>query len=396
MTERYFPISEYERRWSLAHAEMRRRGVETAVVWGRSGGTYDRASDVYYLTNYYGNNSGQGFDNDLQNCRAFSAVILRAGEAPELIIEETAPHLNLLATDRIVSTWDPVRTVADRLNARRNTGPIGFLGTDFFSMKHWAQLQAATPGITWQFEDDTIRRIRRVKSLYELDAYREGGLIASRACNLLIEGLLSGMSEAEAAGEAAREVVRSGGAIHMIPISHGDKIDSMCRNPLPGYSRDTPKPGDLVRGFMYGPMFQGYYLDPGRTVVAGRKPTSAQRELIESCVKVTDELLAALKTGMSVRELVELGDRLKADLNVEDDEMAKKFPLYGHGLGLFWEQPIFSTAMGFGDDEFVEGMVVGIEVFFARPGVGSVGFEQNAILTSNGVELLTTTPMLWW
>ena len=47
-------------------------------------------------------------------------------------------------------------------------------------------------------------------------------------------------------------------------------------------------------------------------------------------------------------------------------------------------------------DEFVEGMVVGIEVFFARPGVGSVGFEQNAILTSSGVELLTTTPMLWW
>src|SRR5690349_22594674 len=99
MADRYFPISEYERRWALVEAEMRRRGVETAVVWGRSGGTYDRASDIYYLTNYYGNNSGQGFDNDLQSCRAFSAVILRAGEKPELIIEETSPHLNLLATD---------------------------------------------------------------------------------------------------------------------------------------------------------------------------------------------------------------------------------------------------------------------------------------------------------
>ena len=47
------------------------RGVATAVVWGRSGGTYDRASDIYYLTNYYGNNSGQGFDNDLAELPGF-------------------------------------------------------------------------------------------------------------------------------------------------------------------------------------------------------------------------------------------------------------------------------------------------------------------------------------
>ncbi|WP_119269162.1 M24 family metallopeptidase [Taklimakanibacter deserti] len=396
MTERYFPISEYERRWDLVHAEMRRRGVETAVVWGRSGGTYDRASDIYYLSNYYGNNSGQGFDNALQNCRAFSAVILRAGEKPELIIEESSPHLNLLATDRFHSTWDPVTAVAECLRARKDKGPVAFLGTDFFSMKHWRELEAATPGVTWQFEDDIVRKVRRVKSTPELDAYREGGLIASRACTLLIEGLLSGKSEAEAAGDAAREVVRSGGAIHMIPISHGDKIDNMCRNPLPGYSHDTPKAGDLIRGFVYGPMFQGYYLDPGRTVVAGRKPTHAQRELVESCVEVTDALLAALRPGLKVKELVALGDKLKAGLNVEDDEMAKKFPLYGHGLGLFFEQPIFSVAMGYGEDEFVEGMVAGIEVFFARPGIGSVGFEQNAIVTSNGIELLTKTPMLWW
>jgi hypothetical protein len=31
----------------------------------------------------------------------------------------------------------------------------------------------------------------------------------------------------------------------------------------------------------------------------------------------------------------------------------------------------------------------------ARKGVGSAGFEQNAIITSAGAELITTTPMRW-
>lgn len=396
MTERYFTQGEYENRWARTYAEMKRRGLEMMVVWGRSGGTYDRSGDVWWLTGHYGNNSGQGFDNDLQNCRAFTAVVLREGEMPEIISEETTPHLNLIATDRTVATWDPVKVVAERANAFAGKGPVGFIGNDFFPMKHWAQLAALTPKVDWRFEDDIVRRMRRVKSAEELAAYREGGLIASRACHLMVEALLSGKSEAEAAGAAAREVVKSGGAIHMIPISHGDKIGYMCRSPLPGYSLDVPKAGDLARAFVYGPMFQGYYLDPGRTVVVGNKPNSDQRELVESCAAVTDQVVQVLRPGMTIRELETFGNALKEKLGVEEDEMSKKYPLWGHGLGLFFEQPIFSSVMGYGDDVFEEGMVVGIEVFFARPGVGSAGFEQNAIIHKDRVEILTTTPMIWW
>lgn len=40
-------------------------------------------------------------------------------------------------------------------------------------------------------------------------------------------------------------------------------------------------------------------------------------------------------------------------------------------------------------------MVIGIETFVACKGLGSAGFEQNAIITKDGIELATTTPMLW-
>ena len=47
------------------------------------------------------------------------------------------------------------------------------------------------------------------------------------------------------------------------------------------------------------------------------------------------------------------------------------------------------------DARFEEGMVLGVEAFVQRAGVGSAGFEQNAIVGADGLELLTTTPMLY-
>ncbi len=372
---------------------MRAHNLPTAVVWGRSGGTYDRAGDVLYLANYYGNNSGQGYDNPHTQCRAFSAVLLQEGEEPELVIDDSWPHRNLIATERIRFSRNPAQGVAQALKMRKITGTVGLCGSDFFPMKYWRQLQDETPQVSWAVADELVLQVRRIKSARELTAVREAGRIASQASTRMIEALLSGKSEAEAAGEAAHEVVRSGGAIHMIPCSHGELIEYFVAKPLPGYSRSTPAPGDLVRAFVYGPMFEGYYSDPGRTIVVGRSTSQPQRELVESCAGFCETLLGAIRPGMSVQELARLGDRGAADF--DKDQAAEKFPLYGHGLGLFFEKPYISTVMGEPMDVFLEGMVVGVECFLARKGVGSAGFEQNAIITSTGTEVITTTPMRW-
>lgn len=393
MTTRYFPIEEYEGRWSRVQDEMRRHGLSVAVVWGRSGGTFDRAGDVLYLTNYYGNNSGQGYDNPYTHCRAFSAVILREGQEPELLIDDSWPRMDLIATSRVGWSRNPANAVAEAL--RGATGRVGLCGSDFFPMKYWNELREATPAIEWITVDDLVLLPRKIKSPRELDAVREGGAIASKACTRMVETLMAGRSEAEAAGEAAREVVRHGGAVHMLPCSHGEMIEYFVSNPLPGYSTREPKLGDLARAFVYGPMFEGYYNDPGRSFVVGGRPSSAQRELLESGASLCDKLLDAIRPGMPVAELARMGDRLVAELGGEKDQAAEKFPIYGHGLGLFFEKPYISTVMGDPEDVFLENMVVGIETFVARKGLGSAGFEQNAIITKDGVELVTTAPMLW-
>ena len=55
----YFPQEEYERRWERLSDEMRREGFEAALIWSRSAGGYEKFGDVFYLTHYYSNQSGQ-------------------------------------------------------------------------------------------------------------------------------------------------------------------------------------------------------------------------------------------------------------------------------------------------------------------------------------------------
>lgn len=395
MFSRYFPTEEYELRWASVHDEMSRRGFETAVVWGRSAATYDRASDVLYLSNYFSTKVGQAYDIGSYNARAYAAVILRIGQTPELHADEPWPKAGLVSTDRIFWHNDPIRGVADALVDHGITGRVALVGTDFFPVKYWQQFQEMTPKLTWVPCDDLVRKVRLVKTSRELDCYREAGKIASRAIELVMEGLIAGKAESDAAALAASEIIRRGGIPERINCSHGTFVGEACRDPLRGYSGDAPSSGDLVRAFVMGPMFQGYYLDPGRTAVCGGQPNLGQRELIEACARIVEEISSAIRPGMRFSEPAELGDKLVAEVATDKDSYSEKFPFYGHSVGLYFETPYISTVFSDGGQRFEPGMVLGVEAFLSRSGIGSVGFEQNMIVHKDGIELLTTPPMLW-
>ena len=138
---------------------MKRRGLDVAVVWGRSAGGYERCADVLYLTNYFSTNSGQASDTPLTNASGFSAVILQEGETPVLRADEP-PHEELIATDRADWHYDPIRGLADDLNRRKVSGRVALVGSDFLPMKYWGQLTQYTPSIEWEPADDLVQAVR--------------------------------------------------------------------------------------------------------------------------------------------------------------------------------------------------------------------------------------------
>jgi hypothetical protein len=95
-------------------------------------------------------------------------------------------------------------------------------------------------------------------------------------------------------------------------------------------------------------------------------------------------------------EVAQLGNRLAQEAGGEKDQAAEKWPHFGHSIGLFIETPYIGTTMCDEDDVFRADMVIGVEAFVSRSGVGSAGYEQNFIVGEHGNEILCTTPMIWW
>jgi Xaa-Pro dipeptidase len=399
MLELPFARAEYEARWTAVHAEMRRRNLDSVVIIGRGGGTYERFQDVYYLTNYYSTQSGyvqDGYIADYQ-AAAHCAVILKQGEAPILVADDPVAEAALIATPHVVGGLDVIAVLAKAIRDARLQGRVGLVGSDTISAKHFKALQQLAPGIQWDCQDDLVADVRIVKSPAELDCFRYAGETVSAAMTAAFEALQAGASESEAAGLAAREVYRRQGQVNLILISHGPgTAERLTDNPIAAYSDTTPARGDLIRWWVYGPMYKGYWLDPGRTSVVGLKPTSQQRHLIESCADIVEACRKAIRPGVRVQDVAALGSRMRAEFDGAEDQMSARWDTLGHGVGLFWAEPNISLAYRGKHQVFQAGMVASTETFLSVPGVGGAGFEQNFIITDNGTELLTTTPMIWW
>jgi Xaa-Pro aminopeptidase len=397
---RYFPQEEYEDRWRRVYAEMRSRGFESAVIWGQSAGTYERCGNVLYLTNYYSSQSGHEEDTDTWMGVGFSAVLLSSEAVPTLVTDMPDPDPEQLAVEDVIWEANVVMAVVNAMRDRGIRDEVALVGYDFLPAKYFHVLEKELPDVRFVPADDLLAGIRRNKSPRELDCYREGGEKATAALTSLMEtAVKGGVTQAEAAAAGAAELMRNGGFPHMVPVSSGRGIYRFTGDPITGFSSNiTLNEGDMVRAWVYGPAWQGYWLDPGRTAVVGRRPTARQKDLIEQGAHIIDRLIEKIQPSTRVAEVVQLGIDMRRKTGTVDDQPAKMWPLFGHGVGLFWEHPwLLESAGGEENDAtFLENDVLGIEIFLHWPDTGSVGIEQNVIVGKDRNELLTPVDMFWW
>jgi Xaa-Pro dipeptidase len=395
----YFPQEEYEDRWKRVLEAMSARDLDWVLVWGRSGGTFERYSDILYLANYYSSQSGHEYDSEEWMGISFSALLIGQDDVPELVVDEPDYPSDLLPLPAERATWHKnVILGAAKVVKERGITRLGLVGTDFLPVKYARVLESELPEVEFVEADDLVRNIRRYKSPRELDCYREVGEKVSAAMDELMKVVVKGgATQAEAAAAGTAELMRRGGIPHMVPVSSGPTLFRHCGDPLLGFSPDVRmEPGDLVRTWIYGPVWQGYWSDPGRTAIAGGNGTSRQRELIEKANEIVIRLMEEIRPGKKLIEVIQLGNKLRAETGTEDDQPAKMWPIYGHGVGLFWEDPWLLADSTDETSVFHEGQTYSTEVFLYWPDVGSAGVEQNFIVSEGGNELLTTSDLTWW
>ena len=139
---------------------------------------------------------------------------------------------------------------------------------------------------------------------------------------------------------------------------------------------------------MVGPL--GYMVDISRSLVCpGRRPTAEQRTLYDVAQHEVMHNLELLRPGVSFREFAEKAWKPPAKY------FDGRYPVIAHGTGFVDEYPFVPAFADFDlhgyDGVFVENMVVSVESYIgARGGKEGVKLEQQAVVTANGAQVLSS------
>ena len=240
--------------------------------------------------------------------------------------------------------------------------------------------------------DGTVERLRLVKDPHEIEMLRHGGELLSQVAAEVLNEVRPGITEQAFAARIDWHIKSAG----FERCSFETIVASGPNSALP-HAHAGPRvmgEGDLVV-LDFGGVYGGYCVDLTRTVALGRPDPEMQR--------VYDAVLQAQRAAIAaVKPAVRAGDiDAAARGTLATHQLAEAFGhSTGHGLGIeIHETPRIgprreATADGPAPpDETIEpGMVFTIEPGAYLPGWGGVRIEDDVLVTSDGVEVLTSVP----
>jgi Xaa-Pro aminopeptidase len=228
--------------------------------------------------------------------------------------------------------------------------------------------------------EPAIHRLRRQKDDDELRMIRKAIKATQKMYEQARAIVAPGISELEVYNQLQAAAVEEFGEP---PTATGN--DYQCASP-----GGPPRPDRTAcEGELYildlGPAYRGYFADNCRTF-AVRGISDEQHRAWETVMSVFQLVARSVKPGASARDLyAEAKDLLEHDAR-------GSFPHHlGHGMGLAPHEPPYLNPNW--DDRFQEG-----EVFTVEPGLYAphlkcgLRIEQNYLVTSSGIELLSDFP----
>lgn len=250
------------------------------------------------------------------------------------------------------------------------------------TVAHYNELSATLPAVHFTPIGPELDHLRSVKDAEEVQLLASSAEIASTALLGILDSIRPGASERDVA-LALEFAMKSAGAEEK---AFDFIVASGKRGALPhGKASDKViNSGELVT-IDFGAVYNGYFSDETVTVAVG-KPDERQREIYSIVKDAHDRALAAIRPGISFKEL----DALARDYIAEKGFGSNFGHGLGHGVGLeVHEQPVVS----FRNEGLVEeGMVFTIEPGIYIPGWGGIRIEDTVVVTADGYRILTKVP----
>jgi len=273
--------------------------------------------------------------------------------------------------------------------------------------------QKAISRCRWVDVSESIRKLRMIKSAYEIKQIKKAAAILHIGFTEIKRIIHPGMTELEIDGHLAMIARREGhmGTMRMrgwnqeMTYAHvlsggSGSVVSLLKSPHGG-SGNTPamaqgagfrriKKNEPI-GIDFGVAVNGYIGDMFRTYVIGNLPDALKKA--HDCAK---EILALLsektQPGISCAQLYEAAVEKAAKEGLREFFMGHgegQVKFVGHGIGLeIDDYPIISPHF---EGALKEGMVLALEPKFVFPKKGVVGLEDDYLVTSNSAKRLAQT-----
>jgi len=272
----------------------------------------------------------------------------------------------------------PISLLADVLTEKGLAdGRIG-VEKKYLSAAFYDELVEALPRTRFEAGDSLFDEVRSIKTIGEIERYRQAGLATERALVEAFREAKVGQTERELRYSILDKLARLGASnTNFATLAAADQ--SWHGHP-PARDREL-QPGDLVRVDV-GAAFDVYGSDVARMAVVGN-PTELQREIYAKHRQVQRKAIEYMRPGVRACDVFQRCVQTYAELGIQCPG-----PHVGHGFGLGGHE--IPMLQPYNTLELRPNMLICIEPVVMLKGIGGFQLEDLVLVGEDGAEILTT------
>ncbi|RTZ97425.1 MAG: aminopeptidase P family protein [Deltaproteobacteria bacterium] len=226
---------------------------------------------------------------------------------------------------------------------------------------------------------DWVESLRVVKNDDEIEQTRKASAIAEAVFSHVLKNLAPGTTEKAVAWEMEKGLREAGADGLSFPVIVAGGPNSALPHAIPG-DREIKAAEPIL--FDWGIRKNGYCSDTSRTVILG-KPDDTFLSVYQAVRRAHELATRAIRPGISAKKVDAV-----ARNHIESAGFGGKFTHgLGHGTGLaIHEAPRLNPTS---DTVLAPGMICTVEPGIYLPGWGGVRLENQVVVTTDGVDVLT-------
>jgi Xaa-Pro dipeptidase len=398
------PTAEYATRRTDARTRAAESGLDGLLIWSMGGSTLDRYQNAFYLTNHY--DPGNVFPDTTGLFQGFgmAAVVLPVDGPAILVVNQPDWRDDLVECDEVRVRRNLYDGVAEALaDAGLARGRIGLTDEERTPVTAFRRLSSLVPDAEFVYADDLLMRMRVVKSPAEIEMMRYASRVSVDIMNAMFGAVAVGRTDGDIAAAGYDVACRRGAQPYDMALASGPEDGHLWWSRMPSWNWQRPyEAGDIVHPDIYG-VVDGYYYDFVRSIVVGGQPTDGQLALLEAGIGCIHAGCAASVVGARGKDVYAAVRAHLVEVGLDHEDAAEPgvvslstevLESAGHGIGLGWERPILTP---YEDMVLEAGMTIAIEQHVARPGAGTIRYEETVLVTPEGPEIMTAAcPARWW